>query len=97
MSIHVAKRLRGSTYENLCGRTIVQRRNGSQLNQEALRERWELFSQSHGPQKAAVTIEPTPTASVRPRKTSLDAPSLVRSNGDANGAATPDVVTVPIA
>ncbi|MEE8154808.1 MAG: HNH endonuclease signature motif containing protein [Phycisphaerales bacterium] len=97
LSIHVAKRLRGSTYENLCGRTIVQRRNGSQLNQEVLRERWEIFVQSRGPKKAAVTIEPTPTVSARSRKPSLDAPMLVRSNGEASGAATPDVVTVPIA
>ncbi len=97
LSIHLAKRLRGSTYENLCGRTIVQRRKGSQLNSEILRDRWEIFVQSRGDKKAAVTIEPTPTVSVRPRKSSLDAPSLVRSNGEPSGAATPDVVTVPIA
>jgi len=97
LSIHLAKRLRGSTYENLCGRTIVQRRNGSQLNPAALRDRWELFVQSRGDKKAAVTIEPTPTVSSRSRKSSLDAPSLVRSNGEPNSAATPDVVTVPIA
>lgn len=95
MSIHVARRLRGSIYENLCGRKIVQRRNGLQLNPGALRDRWEMFVQSRGPKKAAVIIEPTPTVSGRPRKPSLDAATLVRSNGEANGAAAPDVVTLP--
>ncbi len=97
LSIHIAKRLRGSTYENLCGRTIVERRNGSQLNPATLRDRWEIFVQSRGANKAAVTIEPTSIVSARSRKPSLDGPSLVRSNGEPNSAATPDVVTVPIA
>ncbi len=81
MTIHVSKRLRGSVYENLAGRTIVDRRDGSQLSTTALLERWELFGQPRSKtKKAAVMIEPSPTASPR--------------RGKANGAETPQVVTV---
>lgn len=103
MSIHVAKRLHGSTYENLCGRTIVQRRNGSQLNSAALRERWEGFVQPLDGKKPAVTIEPNVDSADRSADSILAEPAVLRSKGrreskanaKTNGATAPEVVTLP--
>ena len=81
MTIHIAKCLRGSDYENLAGRTIVDRRDGSQLSKTALTERWELFGQPRNEtKKAAVMIEPTLIPAPR--------------RGKAKRAVTPLVVTV---
>ena len=81
MTIHVAKRLHGSVYENLSGRTIVDRRDGSELSKTALLERWELFGQPRNKtRKAAVMVEPSPTPAPR--------------RGKRKRAATPQVVMV---
>ena len=62
MTIHIAKRLRGTEYEELSGKTIVDRRDGSQLCKTALTERWELFGEPRNKiKKAAVLVEPTLT------------------------------------
>ncbi len=81
MTIHVSKRLGGSVYENLSGRTIVNRRDGSELSKTALLERWELFGEPRNKtKKAAVMVEPSPTTSP--------------TRGTAKVAESPQVVTV---
>ena len=39
LTVYVAKKLRGSIYENLAGRTLAHRRNSEQLNSTALVDR----------------------------------------------------------
>ncbi|MCH8822494.1 MAG: HNH endonuclease [Planctomycetes bacterium] len=58
MSVCVARKLRGSIYENLAGRTLARRRHSEQLNSAALVDRWEQFviSQDNN-KKPAVMIE----------------------------------------
>lgn len=58
-TVRVARKLRGSIYENLAGRTLARRRHGEQLNSATLTDRWEQFtlSQDSNNNKPAVMIE----------------------------------------
>ncbi len=46
-TVHIAERLRGSVYENLEKRRLLDRSPGSRISEAALRERWDGFVQAH--------------------------------------------------
>lgn len=64
--VHIAKRLAGSVYEKIVGRSLVPRIDNSRVSHEALKERWDSFVNAHKERVAQPVLPKTPVEVMPP-------------------------------